>query len=146
MKEILQKDKFLVWGVVGLLFALFLWYMTKKQIDTQTVSVPYLTPQPMQQETGDPSQTPTISEQGNIIGDHPNSVLPNGTIPSFTYHGVPPTGFTPTGNQGFWNLNPAGSWTWSDSNPIRYPSVQPNPIPTRVGGVDATNPATWSLT
>jgi hypothetical protein len=127
MKELLQKDKFLVWGVVGLLFALFLWYMTKKQIDTntQTIQVPYLVPQAMQANDGQVSQTPTISEQGNIIGDHPNSVLPNGTIPSFTYHGVPPTGFTPTGNQGFWNLNPTGDWTWNDNNPISFPNAQP---------------------
>lgn len=134
MRELLEKHKIEVYAAIGLLFAFFLWYMTRKQgQQTQSISIPYLVSQTLQQDTtgqnANASQTPTISEQGNIIGDHPNNQVPNGTIPSFTYNGVPPHGFTPTGNQGYWTLNPSGSWTWSDYHPIAFPTTQPNVTP-----------------
>lgn len=130
MREFFEKHKIETYAILGLVFAFILWFVTQKQnARVQTVQVPYLTPQPFQQNANQnetASQTPTISEQGNIIGDHPNNVVPNGSTPQFTIHGVPPHGFTPTGNQGYWNLTPSGDWAWTDYHPIAFPTTQPN--------------------
>lgn len=78
-----MKDKYLWWGIVGLGVAVLLWYLTSQQIKSST-KIPYLVPQafPNAPSNGaSPTANTSIGEQPNIIGDHPNSTVPNGTVP-----------------------------------------------------------------
>lgn len=80
MKEF--KDKYLWWGILGIGVAIFLWYLTSKQISSQTpqqttLQVPYLVP-----TTGaSPTASTSLSTQPNIVGSSTNSTIPNGTNP-----------------------------------------------------------------
>ena len=100
----LKHDKYIWWGLVGLGVAVFLWYLTSKQIDsktqTQQVNTPVLVPTPLQNTNGaSPTASTTLSEQQNIVGSHPNSSISNGTNT-----GVSSANFAEA--PGTWNLMP----------------------------------------
>lgn len=78
-----MKDKYLWWGLLGIGVAFFLWYLTSKQISEkqQPVNVPYLVPQTLNSGAS-PTASTTLSEQSNIVGNHPNSDIVNGTNPN----------------------------------------------------------------
>lgn len=84
-----MKDKYVWWGVLGIGVAAFFWYLTKQQISSQQstpVQTTYLVPQPLTQSQSDiasQSANTTLSEQPNIVGEHPNSTVQNGSNTTF---------------------------------------------------------------
>lgn len=94
-----EDKKYIWWGLLGIGVAAFFYFLSSKN-KTQTIQIPYLVPQSTPpQGTGQPSNTPTISEQPNIIGNHPNNTVANGTIPSHV-NGIDPIPPAPIGQIG----------------------------------------------
>jgi len=105
-----MKDKYVWWGLLGIGVAFLLYFMTKGDIQKQSVKVPYLVPSALPPEP--------ISEQSNIIGSHPGSVHPNPTpVPSgklpypsghpyqFDYDPIGNERYLVGGNVPGWNYN-----------------------------------------
>lgn len=85
----MKHDKYIWWGVVGLGVAVLLWYLTKQQIEnkqtpqTAPVTTSYLVPKTLDTTNGaSPTASTGLSEQNNIIGEHQNSTVANGTNPN----------------------------------------------------------------
>jgi len=122
----LKKHEIALWGIVGLVIAVFLFFMSQSKGSGQQINTPYLVPQPLQ-PNDQVSQTPTISEQPNIIGDHPSNPVPNGSGPS---------------SSGNWVLTPNGNWQSTGANTIfwKFPYSQANPYPIYSGATLMNNP------
>lgn len=82
MKLFGEDKKYVWWGLLGIGVAAFFYFLssTKQQgQQVNTVTVPYLVPQA---STGaSPTANTSLSNQSNIIGNSPNSNIPNGTNP-----------------------------------------------------------------
>jgi hypothetical protein len=123
-----EDKKYVWWGLLGIgVAALFYFLSAKQKTKSDTVTVPYLVPQTMQNSnSASPSAGPSLSSQPNIVGSSPNSTVPNFTMPNLMvynpagpYNNVQYGGF---GNAGGWTV-PSGIKTPDNSNNF----VQANP-------------------
>lgn len=76
-----DDKKYVWWGLLGIGVAAFFYFLSQgnQKQQTNTVTVPYLVPQT---STGaSPTADTSLSNQPNIIGNSPNSTIPNGTNP-----------------------------------------------------------------
>lgn len=118
-----MNKKWVIWIALGIGVAVILWIMTRGQISafggsgsSAKVPTPVLVPAPLPADmttggnpttsgmsTANTSASTSLAEQNNIIGDHPNSTLWNGTIPDFVNYAPQQNGQAPipTGSQTF---------------------------------------------
>ena len=100
--------------------------MTRDQLKLAGPTAQVVATQP---PPGQTNQNPSMSEQRNIIADHPNSTIDNGTNPQSTFFWgsmQPPTGFSPGGLQGYWTVN-QGQWVWSPTTITGVPLTKMEP-------------------
>jgi hypothetical protein len=108
------KGKWTIWIILGIGVAVILYVMTKSQVSafggsssSTPVQTSVLVPASLpadQTTTGQPTAAGTssemsntsLSEQNNIIGNHPNSTVWNGTIPDFVNYAPQQNGQQPT--------------------------------------------------
>lgn len=92
-----EDKKYVWWGLLGIGVAAFFYFLSSKN-KTQTVQVPYLVPQATPTDAASPTTGTSVSEQQNIIGSHPNSVIPNHTNNTFSDNpfSTAPTTLTPS--------------------------------------------------
>ena len=122
------NKKWVIWIVGGIGVAIVLWWLTRDQLKLAGPTAQVVATQPPPGQTKSDS---SMSEQSNIVADHPNSTVPNGTNvseqPNF-YWGTmqPPEGFSPSGLQGFWTVN-QGQWVWSPTTITGVPLSRTQP-------------------
>lgn len=74
----IKKDKYVWWGLLGIGVAAFFYFLSSqkgKGAEQSSIAVPYLVPQTSNVDN-------SLSEQSNIVGNHGNSTLPNGSVGS----------------------------------------------------------------
>jgi hypothetical protein len=141
-----EDKKYVWWGLLGIGVAALFYFLnsSKQSSNANTVTVPYLVPQ---STTGaSPTADTSLSNQPNIIGNSPNSTIPNFSNP-FAVAANPSeapgtwgfmpilTNSNPTNNFGQvhsgWYTTPNGTFWMNPGNPSpqAFPeSSAPNPV------------------
>src|SRR5262245_10130039 len=100
-----------IWGAIASIVLIVVWLSTRNQgIGTNLVVPAYSAPGTANQPaTGDtktgspaaPDADKCLSEQCNIVGEHPNNPVPNGSEPVWAgpIYGTVPMGWEPPSNQ-----------------------------------------------
>lgn len=115
------------WGLLGIGVAALFYFLSagKKSSGADTVTVPYLVPSTM----ASPTASTSLSNQPNIIGNSPNSTIPNFTNPGGNPFEAPgtwgtmpnlqvgmPVGAKNNTQTGFWTRS-GGGWTFNPTDP-----------------------------
>jgi len=115
----MEDKKYVWWGILGIGVAAFFYFLSKKDGGSQAIQVPYLVPQQVPSDVNGMAQTGgSITEQPNIIGNHPNNPVPNATSPSSIPPFIPNTGTIPY-SQWFQQTHPG-----TDTTGLMFPQVQ----------------------
>lgn len=131
----IEDKKYVWWGLLGIGVAAFFYFLSSRNNkNTSTnVQVPYLVPATTS-NSASPSAGPSLSNQPNIIGSSPNSVIPNGTNPANTFEAPNVWPTTPVLNvssiDGPFNNVQYGSW-------LTPTGMIPTAIPRAIGPAHA---------